>query len=137
MGEKDTPTTAAHWRIVDIEETTAQFSAAGTGANTSTVFYKMNRKGKIATFSAYGGYAAAIGTFSFIRVAVPTRFRPNTTQQLAWGVAQNGAGHQAGFLVVKTDGFFDAQNINLSNFTGVCGFSASNAVYQSAAYYLS
>lgn len=135
---QDAPTTAAHWGVIDVEEKTASFTTAATGANTNTITYELRRRGVVVTFLALQDFSSAIGTNSTIALqnAIPTRFRPTNETICAWSVAQNSSGFSTAFLKCTTNGLFAAINPQSANFTGICGFTGSNAGRTACTYSL-
>jgi hypothetical protein len=99
---QDTPTTAAHWQVVDVwEKSSAITSGACTGANLGAViatFYRQNGLIKAKVYQAAGTMAndSHITTPSFI----PTRFQPTTGTSTVPGVMFiGGAGRDSHWLV--------------------------------------
>lgn len=115
---QDTPTTNAHWRIIDLVERyvlSTTFTWNGTGGNTGAQSVKFVRRASLASGSTITmtipQLQATSGTSSTsldssASTAAPSRFRPSATTTAATSLTDNNAASTSfGLLQMDTSGF--------------------------------
>lgn len=134
---QDAPTTAAHWKVMQLEENSNTIAAVTTGdigVNSNTiVFRKKQFSSDGICWMEFASATAASGGTSSIGIpasTLPARFRPASAKRVV-GILLSNNIVVAAAITVSTDGSVTYKKYDGSNFSGTTGLSDGTTTYHS------
>lgn len=125
MALRDAPTTAAHWRVMDVYEKSSM-TTDGAGANTSTITLYLGRDLYHTSIQVtQGSVTASASTAIDTTTGIPSRYRSSSGVGSSW-IVRNAGAKASAYIYVQTDGILTASLLAGGNYSGSAAIVQDN-----------
>lgn len=118
-----TPTTPAHWRVIDVYEEYAPITGTTSGAISAGYEIRPRRQNKLIMIKMASAPATASASSNFVLAGpIPTRMKTTQNYQCVAISVINNNGNIVGSALFRNDtGAIEVRKYDASNFSGSCG----------------